>query len=151
MTRPSSVTVLPEVISTTRVLYWPSSVTSATPSLFRSPSTVMFLLINNSEVSCTVMLVPKVTMSPFCAEAKAARSEPTPVFALLVAVQVARPHWYSLIDRVDSTLALSILPVAISRSQSPPTPVRLFDAATSRPVNCASESTKLRPRSPSAV
>ncbi|MNS10889.1 hypothetical protein D3C72_424130 [compost metagenome] len=51
MTRPSRVTVLPEVTSTTRVLYWPSRVTSATPSLFRSPSTVMFLLISSSEVS----------------------------------------------------------------------------------------------------
>ncbi len=32
-----------------------------------------------------------------------------------------------------------------------PRPVRSLDAATSRPVNCASESTKFRPRSPSAV
>ncbi|MNO76511.1 hypothetical protein D3C76_675850 [compost metagenome] len=51
------------------------------------------MLISSSDVSCTVMLLLKVTMSPFCAEAMAARSEPTPVLALLVAVQVARPHW----------------------------------------------------------
>ncbi len=92
-----------------------------------------------------------VTMSPFCADASAARNEPTPELRLLVAVHVASPHWYSLMALLDSTLALSMVPVAISRSQSPPTPVRLFDAATSRPVNCASESTKLKPRSPSAV
>ncbi|MNZ66656.1 hypothetical protein D3C78_848870 [compost metagenome] len=97
------------------------------------------------------MLALKVTMSPFCAEAIAARNEPTPVLALLVAVQVARPHWYSLMAWRDSTLALSMLPVTISRSQSPPTPVRLLEAATSRPVSCARESTKLKPRSPSAV
>ncbi|MNI83297.1 hypothetical protein D3C73_1400870 [compost metagenome] len=111
----------------------------------------MFLLISSSDVSCTVMLLLKVTRSPFCAEAMAARSEPTPVLALLVAVQVASPQWYSLMAWVDSTLALSMLPVAISSSQSPPIPVRLLEAATSRPVICASESTKLRPRSPSAV
>ncbi|MCY1180446.1 hypothetical protein D3C81_531260 [compost metagenome] len=50
------------------------------------------MLISNSEVNCTVMPLLKVTISPFCAEARAARNEPTPVLALLVAVQVARPH-----------------------------------------------------------
>lgn len=76
----------------TRVRYWPSRITSAAPSLFRSPSMVTFLLTSSSEVSCTVMPLLKVTMSPFCADASAARNEPTPVLALLVAVQVASPH-----------------------------------------------------------
>ncbi|MNR68310.1 hypothetical protein D3C85_1927920 [compost metagenome] len=53
---------------------------------------VMFTSSTSTEVSPTVMPVLKVTMSPFSADARAARREPTPLLRLLVAVQVARPH-----------------------------------------------------------
>ncbi|RMP87724.1 hypothetical protein ALQ16_202809 [Pseudomonas syringae pv. actinidiae] len=93
MITPSSVAVTPELTRMTLVRFCPSSVTSATPSLFRSPSMVMFLLTTIWLCSATVMPVEKVTISPFWALVSASRKLPVPVLLVEVTVKVASPHW----------------------------------------------------------
>ena len=91
------------------------------------------------------MVVLNVTVSPDTESLRAWRNEPTPLSPLLTTVIVANPYWYADIAWYDNAVWLSMEPVAISNVQSPPSPVRLLDAAISRPVNCARESTKLSP------
>ena len=107
--------------------------------------------MTSCEFRLTVMLALKVMISPATALLRAERSEPTPLSALLVTVMVDRAYWYAAMASAESTLWLSMTPVEISRVQSPPRPVRLSEAAISRPVYCARESTKPMPVAPSAV
>ena len=90
MIRPSRVAVTPELTCSTWVLYCPLRVTSATPSLLRSPSMVRFLLMISWLLRLIVMSAPKATVSPDTAELRACRKLPTPLSPLLSTVTVAR-------------------------------------------------------------
>ncbi len=151
MVRPSSVTV-PVVIASTPLLLLASMVTSGVPLSSRSPSMVRFLPIDNSaELSVTVMPALNVMVSPDAASLIAWRSVPTPLFAPLVTVMVARSWWYCCVAFAASTGRADTSPVRISSCQSPPAPVRLLLAATSAPVSCARLATNCAPASPLAM
>ena len=151
MVSPSNTTV-PDVMSSTRLAALPLTVTSAVPSLSRSPSIVRFLAMLNWPV-VSVMLMPalNVIVSPAPASMMVWRSVPTPLSALLVTVRRIKSWAYWVSAAPFKKLPVCRAPLEISSSQSPPAPVRSSLAATSAPVSAAKLLTNCAPSLPCAV